>query len=139
MFKTLTSYNYRNNTPLLNDNTREAICKVMEEDSIVGTNNFTADTFSRNSNPQIENANATFTSQKLDKSDKLEDSLNDLTINDTEYYELNSETLIGAQGDLTRNTETVTHTSNSNETVMDTSNGNFVQKYCVTGPSLSLS
>ena len=43
---TLTDYNGRNNTPLANANIREAIRKVMEEESMTDTNSVTADTFS---------------------------------------------------------------------------------------------
>ena len=45
IFKTLTYYNDRNNTPLSNEKIREAINKVMEEESISNDNNITADTF----------------------------------------------------------------------------------------------
>ena len=50
-------------------------------------NNATADNFSHTPNTQRENANAIFTSEKLDKSDELADTLENLTINDTKYYE----------------------------------------------------
>ena len=56
-------------------------------ESILDANNVTADTFSHTSNSQKDNANAIFTSEKLDKSDELEDALKDLTINNAEYYE----------------------------------------------------
>ena len=56
------------------------------------------------------------------------DAVNKLTINDSKYYESNKSTAIDTQGDLTRNMEIVTHTSNANETVTDTSNGKFEQK-----------
>ena len=69
-----------------------------------------------------------FTSEKLDKSDELVDALKKLTINVSEYYESNIATVSGAQGDLTRNPETVTDTSNRNETVTHTSNGDFEWK-----------
>ena len=59
----------------------------MEEESISDANNVTADTFFHTYNAQIENANAIFTSEKLDKLDDLEDALKDLTINDAKYYE----------------------------------------------------
>ena len=66
MFNTLTDYNYHNNTPLSNENIREAIRKVIEEESMVDTNNFTADKFTHASNAQINNENAIFRSDKLD-------------------------------------------------------------------------
>ena len=56
------------------------------------------------------------------------DALNNFTINDAEYYESNTSTTSDAQGDFTRNTERVTHTSNGNETVNQTGNGYFEQK-----------
>ena len=59
----------------------------MEEESIADTNNVTADTYIHTPNTKIENANAIFTSEKLDKLDDLEDALKDLTINDAKYYE----------------------------------------------------
>ena len=58
----------------------------MEEESILDANNVTADTFSHTSNTQIYNANLVFTSDKIDKSDELEDALKYLTINDAKYY-----------------------------------------------------
>ena len=87
MFRTLTDYNNQNNTPLLNDNIREEIRKVVEEESVSDCNNVTADTFSHMSNTQRENANAIFTSEKLDKLDELADALKNLTISTTKYYE----------------------------------------------------
>ena len=53
------------------------------------------------------------------------DAVNNFKINDAEYYESNTATASDAQGDLTQNTERVTHTSNSNETVTYTGNRNF--------------
>ena len=52
MFKTLTDYNDRENTPLSNSSIREEISKVMEEESISDANNVTADTFSHTPNTQ---------------------------------------------------------------------------------------
>ena len=51
-----------------------------------------------------------------------------MTINDAVYYESNTATASDSQGDLTRNPETCTHTSNGNDTVTRTSNGKFEQK-----------
>ena len=45
--------------------------EFIEEESIADANNVTADTFSHTSNTQREDFNATFTSDNLDKSDKL--------------------------------------------------------------------
>ena len=84
----------------------------MEEESISDVNNVTMDTFSHTPNTQRENANVIFTSEKLDKSDDLADTLKDLTINDSKYYESNTATTSDTQGDTTRNPKTVTHTSN---------------------------
>ena len=66
-----------------------------------------------------------FTSEKLDKSDKLADTLNDLTTNYAKYYVSNSVTAIDTHSNLTRNPTPVTHTSNGKEKVTNTSNGNF--------------
>ena len=52
MFKTLTDYNERNNTPLSNEKIQEAISKVTEKLSISDANNATEDTFSHTSNTQ---------------------------------------------------------------------------------------
>ena len=101
----------------------------MEEESISDVNNVTSDTFSHTPNTQRENANVIFTSEKLDKLDELEDTLKDFTINNAKYYASNSATASDAQGDLTRNLKTVTHTSNRKEKLTDTSNGNFEQNY----------
>ena len=51
-----------------------------------------------------------------------------MIINDAEYYESNTATASDSQGDLTRNTEAVTHTRNGNESVTHTINGNYEQK-----------
>ena len=45
MYKTLTNYNDKNNTPLLNEKIREAIHKVIEEESMSDANNLSAETF----------------------------------------------------------------------------------------------
>ena len=104
MYKTLTDYNDRNNTILSNAKIREAIRKVIEEESTVDSNNVTADTFIHATNTQRDNTNAIFTSDKLDKLDKLVDALNNLAINDAEYYESNTATACDSQGDIIRNT-----------------------------------
>ena len=50
----------------------------MEEEPISDNINVNADTFSHTSNTQIENANAIFTSEKIEKSDDLADASKDL-------------------------------------------------------------
>ena len=85
--------------------------KVVEEESTKYADNFNGDTFSHASSAQIENANAIFTSENLDKSGELVDAVNNLTINYAKCYESNTATASGAQGDLTSNPETVTHAS----------------------------
>ena len=86
------------------------------------------DTFRHTPNTQKDNANAIFTSEKLDKSDELIDAVNNLKINDAEYYQSNKVTASDAQGDITHNLETITHTKNGNETVTHTRNDNSEQK-----------
>ena len=113
MYITLTDYNYHNNTPLSNTNIREAICKLMEEESITDSNNFTADTFSCESIVQRENANAIVTSYKIDKLDELVDAVKNLTIKDAEYYESNTAIASDSKG-VILNPETVNHTINRN-------------------------
>ena len=100
----------------------------MDKESISDAENVTADTFSHTSNTQIDNANAIFTSEKLDKSDELADKLKDLTINDAQYYVSNSATANDAKGDPASDPKTVTHTSDGKGKVMDTINGNSQQK-----------
>ena len=92
-------------------------------------NNVIADTFSHAPNAQRENANAIFTSENLDKSDELIDAVKNLKINDAEYYESKTATENDAQGGLTRNPETETHTSNGNETVTHISKRDFEKNY----------
>ena len=86
----------------------------MDEESISDANKVTVDTFSHTSNKQSKNANTTFTSEKLDKSGKLEDTLMDFTISNVKYYVSNSVNTRDAQVNLTRNPKTLTHTSNAN-------------------------
>ena len=84
----------------------------MEEESITESNNVTADIFSHASIAQRENANEIFTSEKKDKSDKLVDTVKNLTINEADYYESNTATASDTQGDITSNPYKITHTSN---------------------------
>ena len=67
--------------------------------------------FSHTSISQRENLSAIFTSEKLEKLYELIDTINNLTIKNS-GYELNTVTASNTQGDLTRNPDTVTHTSN---------------------------
>ena len=76
------------------------------------SNNITVGTSSHGFNTQRDNVNTIFTSEKLDKLYELAYILKDLTINDAKFYELNTETASDAQGDITRDLKTVTHTSN---------------------------
>ena len=73
--------------------------------------NFTADSFSNASSSQRENLDAIFTSEKLDKLEELFGAINNLKINES-GYELNTEAVSEAQGNLTSNPDTVTHSSN---------------------------
>ena len=79
------------------------------------------------SSPQKENEDANFISEKLDKLDKLVNTINNLTINDA-IYELNKVTASDAQGKITSNPDTVTHTSNRPCTVTHTNNGMLDEK-----------
>ena len=105
----------------------------MEEESIPDANNVTADTFSHTPNTERENGNAIFTSENRDKSDKMADTLKDLTINNSKYYTSNSETASDKQGNLKCDPKMVTHTSNGREKFTDNSNGNFEQKLSSNG------
>ena len=84
-------------------------------------NNITDDAFSHTSSSQRENPGAIFTSQKLDKLDKLFDAINKSTINDS-IYELSKATASDEHGNRTRNPDTVTNTSNR---IMDEKNIEF--------------
>ena len=75
-------------------------------------NNVTADTFSHMSSTQRCNENAIFTSEKIDKSDDLEDTLKDFKTNHAKYYKSKSANTIHAKGNFIRNLKTVTHSSN---------------------------
>ena len=75
-FETLTDYNYCNNTPLSYSKIRDAICNVLEEESISDVNNVTEETFNNTSNTQNENANIIFTSKKLDKLIEMANTIN---------------------------------------------------------------
>ena len=55
--------------------------KTIEEESIADDNNLSVDTFIHTSNTKRENVNAIFTSEKLDKLDKLANALKDFTMN----------------------------------------------------------
>ena len=55
-----------------------------------------------------------FTSEKLDKLDELLDAVNNLKIDDAEYYWSITATASDTQGDLTRILDIVTHTRNGN-------------------------
>ena len=82
----------------------------MEEKSIMETNNISVDTFRHASSSQRENANTIFTSEKLDKLDKLVDTIKNMRINNAIYYESDTPTTSNIQGNHTRNLKTVTHT-----------------------------
>ena len=84
MLNTITYYNERKDVSLYNEKIQEAIHKAIEEE--LDYHNTTANNFSHTSNTQRENTNAIFTSEKLHKSDKLTETLKDLTINDAEFY-----------------------------------------------------
>ena len=77
----------------------------MEEESIINAHNVTANTFVHASIVQREISNMIFTSEKLDKSDELVDSVKNLTINDAKFYESNTATASDAQCNLTSNPE----------------------------------
>ena len=92
------------------------------------SNNVAAYTFSNVSNTQRENANTTITTENLYKSDELVDAVKNSTINNAEYYTSNTAIASDTQVSITSNLETFTHSSNVNETVTHTRNGNFEQK-----------
>ena len=64
-----------------------------------------------------------YTIEKLDKSDKLTETLKGLTINDYEYYVSNLATTNNAKGDPASDPKIVIHTSDGIGKFADTSNG----------------
>ena len=58
-----------------------------------------------------ENLDTIFTNEKIEKSDELVNTINNLTINNP-IYELNIATTSDTQGNLTSDPDTVTHTNN---------------------------
>ena len=82
-----------------------------EEESIMDANNVTADVFSHASSSKRENVDLIFTCEKLDNTDELVNTINGLIINDAVYV-LNKAIASDAQGNLTSDPDTVTHTSN---------------------------
>ena len=126
MYKTLTNNNDQNDASLSNDNIQEAIHKFIEEES--DYNNVTVDNFSHTANTQRGNANAIFTSENLEKSDKMADKIKDLTINDAEHYVSNSAIANDKKCNPASDPKTATHTSESKGKVTDTSNRNTQQK-----------
>ena len=101
---TITIFNDNNKSTFSKVNIQESILKVVvedEEESIMDSNNVTADAFIHASSSQRENVGTIFTSEKLDKSYKIVGAINNLTINDARY-ELNKSTASDAQGNLPR-------------------------------------
>ena len=94
----------------------------------MNAHNANADTFSRTSNTQRENRNAIFTSEKLEKLDKLANTLKDFTINYAEYYVSNSSIANERKGDPASDLKTVIHTSDRKRQFTDTSKRKFQQK-----------
>ena len=81
------------------------------------------DNFSHTSNTQRDNANAILTSEKLDKSDKVAETLNYFTINHIEYYVSDSADKNDVKVDPAIDSNAVTHISDGKKRkVMDTSN-----------------
>ena len=74
--------------------------------------NITEDTSTHAFSAQRENANTIFTSENIEKSNKLLDEVKNLTINNAKYYESNISTSSDAQGNLKSIPEIVTHTIN---------------------------
>ena len=91
--------------------------------------NVTVDTFSQKSHTQKDNENMILKSDKLDKSDALEEMLKGLTINDAEYYESDSANANDAKGNPSSDPKIATHTSDGKKRkVMDTSNRDLQRK-----------
>ena len=80
----------------------------MEEESIVNANNVTADTFSNTYNKKTENANAILTSEILNNSGALVETLKILTVKDAGYYDSDQN---DKDGDPVSNPKVGNHTS----------------------------
>ena len=107
--RAITDCNNLNDAPLLNDKIQEAHKAIAEEESYA--QNVTVDTFSQASNTQRDHANMILTSEKQDKSNDLEETLKDMTINDAEYYISDSLNANDANSILKSNPEIFNHTS----------------------------
>ena len=96
--------------------------KVISEEE-KDSQNVTAYTFSHTSNTQRDDSNVILTSKKLDKSDDLEETLNDLTVNDYVYYVSDSANANDTIGDPGSNPKIVPHNGDGKiKNVMDTRN-----------------
>ena len=136
IYEALIDYNNRNDAPFSNENIQDSIHKVIAEEELDANNinldacNVTEDTFSQTSNTQRDNANAILTSEKLDKSDDLVETLKELTFNYDGYYVSNSANTNDAKVNPASNWKTFTHTSDGKKRkVTDTSKGNLQQNY----------
>ena len=93
--ETLVDYNDRNNAPFSNEKLQQAISKVMaeteaeERNIILYAHNVNMDNFCQSpvtTNTQRDNANAILTSERINNSDALAETLKRLTINNAVYY-----------------------------------------------------
>ena len=80
-------------------------------------------------NTQGENVNAIMTSERINDSDALSETLKGLTINDDEYYHSGKN---DAEGHPASDPKVAAHTSDGKKrTFTDTSNGNLQQKLLI--------
>ena len=87
--RTITDCSDRDGAPFSNENIQYAIHEVIVEEE-ADAQNVSVDNFIQTpvmTNTQGENENTILTSEKLNKSDALEENLKGLTINDAGYYE----------------------------------------------------
>ena len=81
MYETLIDYNDRNDAPFSNEKIQDVIHKVVAEEELYDNNinldacHITADTVSQTYNKQRDNIISILKSDKLDKSDALEETL----------------------------------------------------------------
>ena len=95
---------------MCHENIRYAILRFIVEEK-AEAHNVTADNFCQTPvtpNTKGENANMIFTSERLNSSDALAETLKILTINDARYCESDKN---GSKGDPARNPKVATHTS----------------------------